>query len=96
MPQEPGNGWKWITATDHRRLVDTWANLVPLSRPDNSSKGNIEWDQIRAYLTDESDYKSTRRLAKDHETWTTATIHARADLLADWAVARWPGPTPES
>jgi hypothetical protein len=91
MPQGPDSSWT-ISDRDHRTLVDTWGNLVPLRREENSKKGNTAWSEIRDYLEVDPDFLSTRRLAKEHSTWTPAAIRTRADKLAKWAVSRWPLP----
>ncbi len=92
MPQNPDSSWKGVSDKDHRVLIDTWANLVPLMREENSKKGNTAWKEIRDYLKVDPDFLTTRRLAHDHTTWTAAAIRTRADKLATWAVARWPLP----
>jgi hypothetical protein len=92
MPQQPDSSWTGISDRDHRALVDTWANLVPLRREENSKKGNTAWKEIRDYLLVDPDFLTTRRLAHNHADWTPALIRSRAESLATWAVNRWPLP----
>ena len=90
MPQTLGAKWEGVSKSDHDRLKDTWANLIPLSGPRNSSKGNQHWSAVSGRLGRESIWKTPRRLAHDYPTWDVESIEKRAKVLAAWAVGRWP------
>ncbi|MEZ4491679.1 MAG: DUF262 domain-containing HNH endonuclease family protein [Dehalococcoidia bacterium] len=91
MPQELTEAWKEVVTTDdHKALKDTWANLVPLSGPANAEKGRKPWPDVRKYFETETVFKTTKRLAQQNETWTSAEIRARAEQLVLWAIERWP------
>ncbi len=91
MPQTLTTVWKGVVSQDdHEALKDTWANLVPLSGAANSEKGQMSWDDARAYFQSETVFKTTKRLAQANDTWDADAIRARADSLAQWAVQRWP------
>lgn len=89
LPQRPGAGWA-VSKTDHARLANTWANLVPLSGPGNASKGNLSWDKVRERLKTETMWKTPKRLAQEYATWGPTEIEKRAEELVSWALARWP------
>lgn len=84
---------EWLVAVDkdeHEKLVDTWANLVPLSGRANSQKGQQSWLTVRDFFRNETIYKSTKRLASRNEQWNLDSVRQRADELSEWAVKRWP------
>jgi hypothetical protein len=91
MPQELTEAWKAVVLPeDHKALKDTWANLVPLSGPANSEKGQKPWSEVRKYFQTETVFKATKRLAQQNATWGAEQIRQRAEQLALWAIARWP------
>jgi hypothetical protein len=91
MPQTLTSKWgTLISAEKHAKLVDTWANLVPLSSKANSEKSDRLWDAIRSDLRAESAFKTTRFVAEKFATWNEDTINLRAQELAQWAIKRWP------
>jgi hypothetical protein len=91
MPQDFSEEWsELVDEKMHDRYVHTWANLVPLSRPLNSEKGNKTWPEIREYLKAETIYKTTKRLAAQYPEWNLDAILDRAGVLGEWAVIRWP------
>lgn len=84
---------EWLTAVDeneHEKLVDTWANLVPLSGRANSQKGQQSWLTVREFFRNETIYKSTKRIASRNEQWNMESVTIRAQELSDWALRRWP------
>lgn len=89
LPQRPASGWN-VTKADHARLVDTWANLVPLSNAGNASKGNQTWSTVHERLKTETMWKTTKVLAIATSTWGPTEIESRAEKLVEWARARWP------
>lgn len=90
MPQSLKAGWTRITPAQHSKLKDTWANLVPLTTPQNSSKNNLPWAKVRNGLLAESIWKTPRGLAQKYKTWGPTEIGERADLLVAWANKTWP------
>jgi hypothetical protein len=91
MPQSLTTEWKKvIDSTTHEELVHTWGNLVPLSQPFNSEKGQLTLDEVRERLEMETIFKTPRMLAKANKKWNADTIKERAEVLADWAITRWP------
>lgn len=90
MPQSPTSFAAWgITPEQHKKLVHTWANLVPLTPVANAEKGNIEWPATREFYKNKTIFKSTRDLANNYTSWTEADIERRSQELIRWAVDRW-------
>ena len=93
IPQEPQlTDWPGVTIDAHASVVDTFANLVPLSSKANSTKSNRSWAETRKIMTEESGtvFKSTRAVFDEYDRWDIETIANRAENLADWALQRWP------
>jgi len=96
MPQSATkDGWGGTEVAEAESLVNTWANLVPLSQKANQEKSNRNWSETRNLMLNESGtvFKSTRQVFDKYETWNAETISERADVLAEWAVQRWPKPS---
>jgi hypothetical protein len=74
MPQTLVTKWTGVTKIDHERLKDTWANLIPLTGPRNSSKGNQQWAQVTGRLRREPIWKTPRMLADDYPVWDAKAI----------------------
>lgn len=95
MPQSAKDGgWGGIRKSEVESVVDTWANLVPLTQKANSEKSNRTWDETRTMMLEESGtvFKSTNDVFKRYDRWDLATIKDRANTLTEWAVRRWPKP----
>ncbi len=58
--------------------------------PANAEKGRKPWAEVRGYFNTETVFKTTKRLAQQHDHWNAVSIRERAAQLALWAVARWP------
>ena len=95
MPQSAvDRGWGGVAKADAERLVNTWANLVPLSQKANSEKADRSWDETRKMMLEDSGtvFKSTNQVFNEFAEWNADTIGKRADSLAKWALERWPKP----
>ncbi|MEX2238867.1 MAG: DUF262 domain-containing HNH endonuclease family protein [Dehalococcoidia bacterium] len=91
LPQDYGlHIAELMSKKTHENIVHTWANLVPLSGPLNSSKGDRPWSEIRDDLRTETVFATTKRLAERQETWNADEIGKRAESLCRWALTRWP------
>ena len=84
--------WPGVTAEDHAIVVDTFANLVPLSAQANSQKSTRSWSETKKMMTEESGtvFKSTRAVFDEYDHWDLDTIAERAERLANWSLKRWP------
>jgi len=78
-----------FTKKEHKRLKDTLGNLVPLSRPLNSSLQTAKFDRKAERYEMESAFVTPRVIAKDWDEWTPVTIESRNSTLADWITERW-------
>lgn len=85
-----GEWAKIFTKEDHKKFKDTWANLVPLSVPLNSSLQAASYPIKKDKYKDESMFITPRRIADDYLVWNPSTISQRAEVLCDWAINRWP------
>ncbi|OYO15463.1 hypothetical protein CGZ98_03390 [Enemella evansiae] len=90
-PQSLDGTWAdAFTTDDDRALIHTWANLVPLSSPANSSKGAKSWTEAKDKLSNESVFATTKHVYDDYPDWTPRSVRARAEILNEWAQQRWP------
>lgn len=92
LPQKLNEVWAkaGFTKDSHEELVDTWGNLVPLSREMNIDASQSEFSKKRKLFSEGSMYKSARELADQHQQWTPAEIRARSVRIGAWAVDHWP------
>jgi len=93
MPDSRKEGSAWsekFTEEEHRTLKDTWANLVPLSRPLNESLQRGAYSKKSGRYAKESMFATPRYVADTWSDWTPTTLAERASKLGDWAVERWP------
>lgn len=91
MPQSREGDWATLVSVeDHARWLNTWANLVPLSSPANSSKGSRNWAEAKVRLQRDTVFSTTSHLYHDYSEWTPETISQRSELLQSWALTRWP------
>jgi hypothetical protein len=83
----------WVerfTETEHKNLKDTFANLIPLTSPLNSSLQRSSYEIKSKRYIDESMFKTPRRIATAYKEWTLESLHKRAEKLASWVIQRWP------
>ncbi|MEY9935421.1 alkylated DNA nucleotide flippase Atl1 [Catenulispora sp. GP43] len=100
LPQSPNAKWLAVLSAEtkegenpsdlHQRLVNTLGNLTLTAY--NAELANDFFDRKRQLLG-ESNLETNRRIA-ELERWGAAEIAARADDLAERAVALWPAPLP--
>jgi hypothetical protein len=70
-------------------LVHTWANLIPVSKATNSSKGKMPWSEARNLLKQSARFKSALEVAEQYDDWGSDQVKARAGVLSAWALERW-------
>lgn len=97
LPETPDAAWfvNCFTREQHVAVKDRLANLLPLSAQMNIQLSNKPYVEKRSVFQTDSAFKSTRQFAEAYSEWTPATLEHRADLLAKWAVERWPHDRPE-
>ena len=93
MPKSYCDAWgDLVSKSEHGKLKHVWANLVPVSKEMNESVDQLPYEEKRPIFENESMFTSTRRLAKEHDTWGPDKIKDRSDVLGSWAKERWPRP----
>ncbi|MHA7280524.1 DUF262 domain-containing protein [Arthrobacter sp. MDT2-2] len=91
MPQNHTDDWKKVvSAEDHKRLINTWGNLVPLSPGANSTKGCKSWAEARNLLQSETVFSTTKQVYMHRESWDADAIEHRSKEIKAWALERWP------
>lgn len=75
---------------DHERLADSLGNLTLTTGRRNSAWKNAPYPEKRTKERyGDSAFASTRKLARDYETWGRDAIESRLDDLIDYATRRW-------
>jgi hypothetical protein len=93
LPQNPSQKSPWwddFTKTEHSDLVDTLANLTPLSEQMNQDVSNEPYGVKQPIYERDAMFASTRELARTYSEWTPDQLKSRAAEMADWALERWP------
>lgn len=93
LPQSYDSGSFWsslFTSNQHKKLKDTWANLIPLSSPLNSSLQAAPFTEKSSRYTLESMFITPRIIADRWDEWTPDSIVERSNDLTSWALQRWP------
>ncbi len=93
LPQNPASTSTWADDFDseqRRALTNTLGNLTLVSRSMNAGVSNDDFASKRTRYLDDAKAKATREIGKKYQHWTPDTIAERAQVLADWATARWP------
>ena len=99
-PQSPikKGDWPGWTDTFEQKWLNKWANLVPMSQKENSSKKNLNFSQAIIKFTDKDNndviklkWDSALKIYTDNKDtgWGPDQVKARAKELSDWAVVRW-------
>jgi len=92
MPQSISG--EWLTTfgkgMKHSKYVNTWANLVLLSRKLNSLKSTASYKAAKILVADENIFTSTKQFFSRNNSWTETEMNKRSKLLEDFALTRWP------
>lgn len=89
-PQTPADKWDPIETPEDAELVNSWGNLIPLSRKMNPELGNSPYP-IKVAQYAQSVFATARAIAKSNpETWCVDDMKARGEEIAHWALKRWP------
>jgi len=78
-----------FTLAEHKLLRDTWANIIPLSMPLNSSLQRSAYNIKKERYLIESMFVSARNFATSFDEWTPVKLMMRAEELCNWAINRW-------
>jgi uncharacterized protein with ParB-like and HNH nuclease domain len=88
LPENPGEGWEYISDRDHEQLVFRLGNMTPLSTSQNRSLGNSSFE-IKRPILESSEFVITSRIAQENQTWSAERIAVRQRWLANQAVGIW-------
>jgi hypothetical protein len=88
-PKTPTPEWESVFGESYDSLVNTWANLVPLTERMNPALGQKSY-AVKKCEYEGSVFACARELADNYEEWTPENVNARADELVTWALERWP------
>ena len=90
LPKTRGGLWlRDFNEDQHERIIDTFANILPLSAKMNSSMGNSDYAVKSQEYGKNSMYKVTREFSKKYTTWTPTEVQTRAEELSLWASQKW-------
>lgn len=90
LPEKPVAEWfQDFTREEHESLKDLLANLIPLSMEMNIGLSNDRYEVKKESYENDSMFKSARKLAQAHSSWTPAAVAKRGQQLAEWAATRW-------
>lgn len=89
LPQSLTADWlDWFNREDHKALLHTIGNLVPLTKGQNGRIKDLDWAKKKGVIKG-SNWKITQNAAAAR-TWDKGQIQRRAKQFADWAVEEWP------
>lgn len=89
LPQSLTADWlDWFSKEEHKALLHTIGNLVPLTKGQNGRIKDLDWTQKKSVIKG-SNWKITQSAASARN-WDKAQIHKRSKQFADWAVEEWP------
>lgn len=89
LPQSLTADWlDWFSKEEHKALLHTIGNLVPLTKGQNGRIKDLGWAKKKNVIKG-SNWKITQDAASAR-TWDKGQIQRRAKLFANWAVEEWP------
>lgn len=89
LPQTSNLHWEEVFGEQYKTLVNTWANLIPITRNMNPTVGQQNFAGKKNSYKD-SIFATTRDVGQSWAEWTPDAVVSRANVLQKWAVERWP------
>lgn len=90
LPQSMAGDWsKSVSENEHKELVHSWGNLVPMSQTSNSLKSTKSFQEAKEILSNETQFMSVQEIFDSSNVWNAKKIKARSKKLAQWATERW-------
>lgn len=89
LPQTPNNQWEEVFGENYKTVVNTWANLIPITRNMNPAVGQQGFS-VKSSSYKDSIFATTREVGQSWSEWTPDAVAARASLIRNWAIGRWP------
>lgn len=97
LPVNPDERWfKVFTKEQHEQMRHRLANLLPLSSEMNRGVSNKPYAEKRPRFREDSMFKSARQFAESIDDWTPERLLMRSQVLARWAMERWPHERPSA
>ncbi len=88
MPKNHSGTWSNIfTKNEHKVLLNTIGNLIPLTRGQNSKAGDLDWDKKRI-LFKGSNWKITQKIGQKKK-WTKQQIQTQTKAMSKWITEEW-------
>jgi len=88
-PQTKTDYWEKIFGDEHKKIVNTWANLIPITQRMNSQAGQGTFEN-KCIEYNSSIFSTTRSIARDYTTWTLKDLNVRREQILERALKRWP------
>jgi hypothetical protein len=91
-PQTPDAGWNEtiVAGEEAAKLRETWGNLAPITKRMNPSLGNVTY-ALKVIDYEGAVFSSLREIAALWpDGWSLESIKSRNDMIATWALTRWP------
>jgi hypothetical protein len=89
LPQTPNDHWQDLFGERYKEVVNTWANLIPITRNMNPAVGQQNFANKKNAYKD-SIFATTRDVGQSWPEWTPDAVASRAATLQKWAIGRWP------
>jgi hypothetical protein len=92
LPQNPDPDWyeQGFTKDGLEAHLNVLPNLLLLTSPLNATLSNRPYSEKRPIYIEDAGFKATREFGRTFETWTPEDLRRRGDVMAAWAVKRWP------
>jgi len=90
LPQTLSDSWEQkFSKLEHKSILHTLPNLIPLSIKQNASLSNAYYDRKRSSYLENSQYKMTRDFAGEYSVWDMNNYKKRAVELTNWINTRF-------
>jgi hypothetical protein len=89
LPQTATPYWTSMFGARYEELVNTWANMIPLTGRMNVQAGQAPFEDKKEEYSD-SIFSSARLVAATYPVWSPVELEERAGDLCRWALERWP------
>jgi hypothetical protein len=92
-PQKPTEYWVHLFGDRYEELLNTWANLIPVTGRMNNEAGQAPYESKSEEYTN-SIFASARQVSSTYPVWSPLEVDQRADAICGWAITRWPHEPP--
>lgn len=89
LPQTVNAHWHAVFGEGYKDVVNTWANLIPITRNMNPTVGQLSFESKKTSYRD-SIFATTRDVGNSTIDWTPSSLAERSAAIQNWAVKRWP------